>query len=109
MARVWRLGQTKEVSMYRLLCTGTLEESIFQRQIFKGALYDLIDDSSDPCLPPGGVGSTPRRGTDGDGGSGDGGEGLVHARPSAHPGPKVYLSKGIFFVLLGAISLSVLF
>ncbi|CAM9490215.1 unnamed protein product, partial [Laminaria digitata] len=72
MARVWRLGQTKEVSMYRLLCTGTLEESIFQRQIFKGALYDLIDDSNDPCLPPqGGVGSTPRRGTDGYGGGGD--------------------------------------
>lgn len=48
MARVWRLGQTKEVSMYRLLSTGTLEESIFQRQIFKGALYDLIQDSNKP-------------------------------------------------------------
>ena len=47
MARVWRLGQTKEVSMYRLLSTGTLEESIFQRQIFKGALYDLIHDSNE--------------------------------------------------------------
>lgn len=55
--------------MYRLLCTGTLEESIFQRQIFKGALYDLIDDSNDPSLPPpGGVGSTPRRSTDDDDG-----------------------------------------
>ncbi|CAM9648460.1 unnamed protein product, partial [Sphacelaria rigidula] len=42
MARVWRLGQAKEVSMYRFLTTGTLEESIYQRQIFKGALYDLI-------------------------------------------------------------------
>lgn len=39
--------------MYRLLCTGTLEESIFQRQIFKGALYDLIHDSNDgPCSLP---------------------------------------------------------
>lgn len=33
--------------MYRLLSTGTLEESIFQRQIFKGALYDLIHDSNE--------------------------------------------------------------
>lgn len=51
MARVWRLGQTKEVSMYRLLSTGTLEEKIFQRQIFKGALYDLIHDSNKPSTP----------------------------------------------------------
>ncbi|CAM9648031.1 unnamed protein product [Ectocarpus fasciculatus] len=57
MARVWRLGQTKEVSMYRLLSTGTLEESIFQRQIFKGALYDLIHDSNDdPSKESGGGG-----------------------------------------------------
>lgn len=34
--------------MYRLLSTGTLEEKIYQRQIFKGALYDLIHDSNDP-------------------------------------------------------------
>lgn len=34
--------------MYRLLSTGTLEENIYQRQIFKGALYDLIHDSNDP-------------------------------------------------------------
>ncbi|CAB1102361.1 unnamed protein product [Ectocarpus sp. CCAP 1310/34] len=57
MARVWRLGQTKEVCMYRLLSTGTLEESIFQRQIFKGALYDLIHDSNDdPSKESGGSG-----------------------------------------------------
>lgn len=34
--------------MYRFLTTGTLEESIYQRQIFKGALYDLIHDSNEP-------------------------------------------------------------
>lgn len=33
--------------MYRLLSTGTLEESVFQRQIFKGALYDLIHNSNE--------------------------------------------------------------
>lgn len=48
MARVWRLGQKRTVSMYRLITTGTLEESIYQRQIFKGALYDLIRDSNQP-------------------------------------------------------------
>ncbi|CAN0464314.1 unnamed protein product, partial [Ectocarpus sp. 12 AP-2014] len=65
MARVWRLGQTKEVSMYRLLSTGTLEESIFQRQIFKGALYDLIHDSNDD----------PSNESGGGGGGGGGGSG----------------------------------
>lgn len=38
--------------MYRLLSTGTLEESIYQRQIFKGALYDLIHDSGEPDSAP---------------------------------------------------------
>lgn len=41
--------------MYRLLSTGTLEETIFQRQIFKGALYGLIHDSnqsSSSCITP---------------------------------------------------------
>lgn len=68
--------------MYRLLCTGTLEESIFQRQIFKGALYDLIDDSNDPSLPPpGGSGGTPRRSMD-DRGGGDRPGGPKGRRPS---------------------------
>lgn len=39
--------------MYRLLTTGTLEESIFQRQLFKGALYDLIHDSNGAGSPSG--------------------------------------------------------
>lgn len=54
--------------MYRLLSTGTLEESIFQRQIFKGALYDLIHDSNDdPSKESGGGdggGKQRRRGGD---------------------------------------------
>ncbi|CAM9948844.1 unnamed protein product, partial [Discosporangium mesarthrocarpum] len=44
MARVWRIGQTKEVSLYRLLATGTLEEKMYQRQIFKGSLYEVIQN-----------------------------------------------------------------
>jgi SNF2 family DNA or RNA helicase len=35
MARVWRDGQKKEVFIYRLLTTGTIEEKIFQRQLVK--------------------------------------------------------------------------
>ena len=35
MARVWRDGQKKEVFIYRLLSTGTVEERIFQRQMLK--------------------------------------------------------------------------
>lgn len=43
MARVWRDGQKKHVFVYRLLCTGTIEEKIFQRQLFKGELQSAVD------------------------------------------------------------------
>ena len=33
MARVWRDGQRREVEIYRLVTTGTIEEKIFQRQV----------------------------------------------------------------------------
>lgn len=44
MARVWRDGQKKHVFVYRLLCTGTIEEKIFQRQLFKGELQSAVQD-----------------------------------------------------------------
>jgi hypothetical protein len=37
MARVWRDGQTRPVTIYRLLAAGTVEEKVFQRQILKHA------------------------------------------------------------------------
>lgn len=43
MARVWRDGQKKNVFVYRLLSTGTIEEKIFQRQLFKGELQSAVD------------------------------------------------------------------
>lgn len=43
MARVWRDGQKKHVFVYRLLCTGTIEEKIFQRQLFKRELHYAVD------------------------------------------------------------------
>jgi DNA excision repair protein ERCC-6 len=33
--RAWRLGQKRPVTIYRLVTTGTIEEKIYQRQIFK--------------------------------------------------------------------------
>lgn len=47
MARVWRDGQKKHVYVYRLLCTGTIEEKIFQRQLFKGELQEAVDGDND--------------------------------------------------------------
>lgn len=46
MARVWRDGQRKEVFVYRLLSTGTIEEKIYQRQLFKGELQDAVEGTS---------------------------------------------------------------
>merc|ERR1719158_2356853 len=42
MARVWRSGQKKNVSIYRLISTGTIEEKMFQRQIFKTNTADMV-------------------------------------------------------------------
>ena len=38
--RVFRDGQTRDVTIWRLLSAGTLEEKMFQRQVFKGDLAD---------------------------------------------------------------------
>eukprot|EP00698_Gefionella_okellyi_P000668 TRINITY_DN10594_c0_g1_i1.p1 TRINITY_DN10594_c0_g1~~TRINITY_DN10594_c0_g1_i1.p1 ORF type:complete len:1009 (-),score=253.52 TRINITY_DN10594_c0_g1_i1:149-2809(-) len=40
--RVWRIGQQREVTIYRLVTTGTIEEKIYQRQIFKQFLTTKI-------------------------------------------------------------------
>ena len=36
--RVYRLGQKKDVVVYRLITCGTVEEKIYRKQIFKNAL-----------------------------------------------------------------------
>jgi DNA repair and recombination RAD54-like protein len=38
IARIWRDGQKKRVYEYRFLCSGTIEERVFQRQISKEGL-----------------------------------------------------------------------
>lgn len=40
--RAWRFGQEREVTIYRLIAAGTVEEKIYQRQIFKTALSNRI-------------------------------------------------------------------
>nr|VZI21602.1 unnamed protein product [Spirometra erinaceieuropaei] len=40
--RAWRIGQSRDVIIYRLLTSGTLEEKIYQRQIFKQFLTNRI-------------------------------------------------------------------
>lgn len=40
--RAWRIGQQRSVTVYRLLSAGTIEEKIYQRQIFKQFLSNKI-------------------------------------------------------------------
>jgi len=47
MARIWRDGQKKTVHIYRLLTTGTIEEKMFQRQVWKQSLSGTVVDARD--------------------------------------------------------------
>merc|ERR1712070_817106 len=40
--RAWRLGQRKPVTIFRLITSGTIEEKIYQRQIFKTAITNKV-------------------------------------------------------------------
>ncbi|KAF2464689.1 DNA repair protein-like protein Rhp26/Rad26 [Lindgomyces ingoldianus] len=40
--RSWRLGQKREVEIYRLMTAGTIEEKIYHRQIFKQFLTNKV-------------------------------------------------------------------
>ena len=40
--RAWRLGQKREVIIYRLMTAGTIEEKIYHRQLFKQFLINKI-------------------------------------------------------------------
>ena len=51
--RAWRLGQTREVTIYRLMSAGTIEEKIYHRQLFKQFLANKIlkDPNSRQAVP----------------------------------------------------------
>lgn len=40
--RAWRLGQTRPVTIYRLITAGTIEEKVYHRQIFKQYLTNRV-------------------------------------------------------------------
>ncbi|XP_013385583.1 DNA excision repair protein ERCC-6-like [Lingula anatina] len=40
--RAWRIGQQRQVTVYRLLTSGTIEEKIYHRQIFKQFLANRV-------------------------------------------------------------------
>ncbi|GLJ53696.1 hypothetical protein SUGI_1145590 [Cryptomeria japonica] len=40
--RAWRIGQTRDVTVYRLISRGTIEEKIYHRQIYKHFLTNKI-------------------------------------------------------------------
>lgn len=40
--RSWRIGQSKQVTIYRLITSGTIEEKIYHRQIFKQYLTTKV-------------------------------------------------------------------
>jgi chromatin-remodeling ATPase INO80 len=42
MDRAHRLGQTKQVTVYRLICKGTIEERILQRAREKSEVITII-------------------------------------------------------------------
>ena len=44
--RAWRLGQKREVVVYRLITKGTIEEKIYQRQIFKLLISNRVLENS---------------------------------------------------------------
>ncbi len=41
-ARIWRDGQKRTCFIYRFLATGTIEEKIFERQISKEGLSQIV-------------------------------------------------------------------
>jgi DNA excision repair protein ERCC-6-like len=46
--RVYRIGQKKNVVIYRLITCGTIEEKIYRKQVFKGSLMKKVMERRDP-------------------------------------------------------------
>ena len=46
--RAYRIGQKKNVTVFRLITCGTIEEKIYRRQIFKGGLMRAATTQVNP-------------------------------------------------------------
>jgi hypothetical protein len=46
MSRIWREGQSKPVFIYRMICQGSIEEAMLQRQNSKADLATAVGDTS---------------------------------------------------------------
>ena len=58
--RAWRIGQKKEVTVYRLIISGTIEEKVYHRQIYKQFLTNKVSGRLSPrCQPHRPSGSRP--------------------------------------------------
>ena len=53
--RAYRIGQRRHVLVYRLITSGTVEEKIYRRQVFKGGLAKVTMNDTNPtrCVPGG--------------------------------------------------------
>jgi SNF2 family DNA or RNA helicase len=40
--RAWRIGQKRDVTIYRLITSGTIEEKVYHRQIYKQFLTSKV-------------------------------------------------------------------
>jgi hypothetical protein len=40
--RAWRIGQKRDVTVYRLITSGTIEEKVYHRQIYKQFLTEKV-------------------------------------------------------------------
>lgn len=40
--RAWRIGQRRDVAIYRLITGGTIEEKVYHRQIYKNFLTNKV-------------------------------------------------------------------
>ena len=57
--RAWRIGQRRPVTVYRLITSGTIEEKVYHRQIYKQFLTNKVRLDLVVCLSSAAAGPRP--------------------------------------------------